>query len=408
MGLGYSVYVYDRNPSAIADFDASWRKGSGGEIAECCQVIITCVTDAEAVEDVLIGDRGVITRARTGQLIIDTTTSAPATTLYVASKLAPLGVDIIDAPVSRGVPAAEAGTMSIMAGGESKATRKAMPILRSIGTDIILTGELGTGHIAKAMNMMVLGVNLLVAVELMTLVPRDYDSRREALTSINESDGRSFVTENHFEKYVITDTPRSGFTLALMLKDIGIATSIGVDSDVSTPFGSRVKCIYELATKHGRKEADNMEIVRYIEGLSPIIPTSFPTPKEGFLSKVSKIMEFAGLLATVEAMLVGDKAGISNTELLRVINVSSGRSCASEKLENVLLASEDPARYGTPTDGTIVAAYNACAEIINATRFTYKPMLIGSLIMDFLAVARARGIDNTSYADMKTLLESVA
>lgn len=406
ISLGHDVYVYDINPTTLTEFDPAKRGTSGAEIAARCDVILTCVTDAAAVRDVLLGKDGVITRGRPGQLVVDTTTSAPGTTRAVGESLSCIGVDFIDAPVSRGVPAADAGTLSVMVGGPEAVVDRAMPILRSIGTDIIWTGTLGMGHLAKALNMLVLAANLMVAAEVTSLVPHTYQSRRKLLSAINGSTARTFVTENHFEKYVLTESLNSGFTFALMRKDITIATDVGSELDVATPFGSRVKNIYEMAAHHGLGSKDNMEIVPYIGALTPAVNT-VAYFDETFIDDIKKLLESVAACVTVEATLIASAAGLSSTQLLHVINASSGRSEISAGLEEVLEHNRKDGSSISAGGTPMKDLHNSCERVMRVARMVHKPMLFSSLMMDFISIATGRGISNTSYNNLVRLFQAI-
>lgn len=270
LAQGYEVSVFDIDADKTASILGAYPCASPAELASRSTVIITCVTNSQAVEKALLGDDGVITTVRPHSIVIEMTTSTPTTTRQVAAKLEPKGVQVIDAPVSRGVPAAEDGTLSIMVGGNEHVLNTCLPILEVLGTDIIHVGELGSGHVVKAVNMMMLGANLIAAAEIIALGVKAGLSRQTILDVMNVSSGESFMTSNHYPKYVMSERFDSKFSLELMLKDIRVGTQIAHEIGVPALMASRVEELYVAASKDGLGTKDNMTIVPWLETLMSV------------------------------------------------------------------------------------------------------------------------------------------
>lgn len=369
---------------------------SPAAVAAQSSTVITCVTDAAAVERALLGPGGVVARALPGTVVIETTTSTPSTTRGVAAALAGRGVSVIDAPVSRGVPAAEAGTLSIMVGGDDDAIDRCLPVLAMLGTDIVRTGGLGTGHIAKAMNMMVLGINLLAAAEIMTLGRRLGLGMEELIRRINAGPGESFMTSNHVPKYILTERYDSTFTLGLMLKDVRVATRIAHDLGIASLYGTRVEEVYALAAGHGMAPGDNTRIVPFIADLAiadlaiadpaisdPAAGEAAGTADDG-VAALEGLLAATTLLGTLEACLIGARAGLAPEALIAVLNVSSGRSRLSEAVFPRHLLS------GRFDSGISLRRWGRAARTAAAAaRDRGVPLLVSGLTPDLLAVAAA-------------------
>lgn len=266
---GDEVFVYDidsakMKPHAEIGIHAM---SSSAEVARMSDFIITCVVDPKSVEEAVLGKNGVMEGARAGTVLIETTSSSPFTTRKIAEKLKEKNVDVIDAPVSRGVPAAENGTLSIMVGGDEEVLQKCLPVLRKLGTDIFHVGGLGAGHVVKALNMLLLGAHLIAAAEVVALGIKQGLDPRNILEVINVSSGENFMTSNHFLKYVLPKTYDSKFTVDLMLKDIRIGTEIARELGLPSISFSRVEEIYTMAAAHGLGAEDNTKLVPFIESL---------------------------------------------------------------------------------------------------------------------------------------------
>jgi 2-hydroxy-3-oxopropionate reductase len=171
---GFTVTVWARRADAIAPLvEAGAIAGeSAAHVASSSDIVMTMVTDTRAVEEVLLGERGVASGARPGLLVIDHSTIDPAATKRIAGELQTRGIDMLDAPVSGGDAAAEAGTLAIMVGGSAAALERATPALSCYGKSIVHIGPNGAGQVAKACNQICTIVNQLGAAEAMLLAER--------------------------------------------------------------------------------------------------------------------------------------------------------------------------------------------------------------------------------------------
>lgn len=171
---GHAVSVWARRPEAAQPLVAAGATAaeSAQHLAETSDVIVTMVTDTRAVEQVVLGEHGIARGVRPNSLMIDHSTIDPAGARRIASELHARGVEMLDAPVSGGCAAAEAGTLVVMAGGSSAALERATPLLSSYAKTIVHIGANGAGQVAKACNQVCTIVNMLGAAEAMLLAER--------------------------------------------------------------------------------------------------------------------------------------------------------------------------------------------------------------------------------------------
>jgi 2-hydroxy-3-oxopropionate reductase len=171
---GHSVTVWARRSEQAAPLVAIGARAgaSPADVASQSAITMTMVTDTRAVEDVMLGDQGVVGGARPGTLAIDHSTIAPDAARRIAAALAASGVDMLDAPVSGGAAAADAGTLAIMIGGSEAAVERATPVLACYARTIVHVGASGAGQVAKACNQICTIVNQLGAAEAMLLAER--------------------------------------------------------------------------------------------------------------------------------------------------------------------------------------------------------------------------------------------
>ncbi|SDL62692.1 3-hydroxyisobutyrate dehydrogenase [Modicisalibacter muralis] len=328
---GYRVVIHDIDPAAMEGIPGALPVDSAAAVARDCDLVITCVTDHHSVRDVVIGRGGILEAVRPEHLVIETTTSTPATTREVTAALRGHGADLVDAPVSRGVPAAEKGTLSIMLGGDEAPRERAQPVLQQLGTEIIATGEVGTGHIAKAMNMMVMAVNFTATMELMHVADSHGISREKSIARFASGPARSFVLDHHWPRYILPATYDSGFTLGLMWKDLRIASEIAVGSGQAPLLGERVTSLYRWAATAGMAESDNTQLVKFTDEIRTPRPSGQhrSIEAESLLECLEKALFAAVYLGTLEALAVARAAGLEPERLLAVLNASSGGSAVS-------------------------------------------------------------------------------
>jgi 2-hydroxy-3-oxopropionate reductase len=171
---GYPVTVWARRPDAMMPLVASGASAGASiaDVAAGSDIVVTMVTDTRAVEDVVLGAHGVATGARPGSLVIDHSTIDPRGSRRIASALQARGIDMLDAPVSGGRIAADAGTLSIMIGGSKPMVDRASPVLSCYAKTIVHIGPSGAGQVAKACNQICVIVNQHAAAEAMVLAQR--------------------------------------------------------------------------------------------------------------------------------------------------------------------------------------------------------------------------------------------
>jgi 2-hydroxy-3-oxopropionate reductase len=185
---GYVMTVWARRHETMTPLvDAGAAAGeSASHVASASDIVITMVTDTRDVEEVVLGKDGIGSGAWPGSLVVDHSTIAPAAARRIASELRARGVEMLDAPVSGGSAAAQAGTLAVMAGGSKAAFERAHPVLSCYAKGLFHIGPSGAGQVAKACNQICTIVNQLGAAEAMLLAERagvDADAVKDALMS---------------------------------------------------------------------------------------------------------------------------------------------------------------------------------------------------------------------------------
>ena len=232
------------------------------EAAVDAEALVTMLPDGDAVREAVLE---ALPALRAGAVVVDMSSSDPAATRALATALHAKGMKIVDAPVSGAVAGAKEGTLAIMIGGEEEVVRKVFPILEKLGNQIFHVGPLGAGHAVKALNNYLGAAGTLAGFEVL-LVARAFGlDPKPMLEAINVSTGRNYTTERKIPLQVLTGAFASGFKLALMAKDVGIAAGLARDLGVATPYLRETLKLWRAAQKQLPAEADHTEIFHFLE-----------------------------------------------------------------------------------------------------------------------------------------------
>ncbi|GAA0326300.1 2-hydroxy-3-oxopropionate reductase [Bacillus carboniphilus] len=241
------------------------RAVSPEALAEQCDIILTSLPNSAIVENVVFGESGLLGGVREGAILIELSSSTPSTTERVGSALQKKGAYMIDAPVSRGAGAAANGTLSIMVGGDVEVIDSCRFILDQLGTDILHTGKLGTGHAMKALNNLLNATNLIAACEGLVIAHKEGVKPENFTEAINNSSGASHITTVRFPKYFLNRAFNSNFTLGLMYKDCSIALEMAQKMGTPMLFTSLTQQVYAMGMSKGMANEDNTRILEVIE-----------------------------------------------------------------------------------------------------------------------------------------------
>ena len=268
---GYPLAVADAVPTAVQRFRGNLPGHAKVEapanlkaIGESCRVVITMLPEGNIVRNVLLGDNGVASGARSGTIVIDMTSASPVGTRALVKDLAAKGITLVDAPVSGGVGRAIDGKLAIMAGGDTDVLDRCQPILDTMG-QTFRTGPASSGHAMKALNNYLSAGALAMAAEAVLAGERFGLDPKLMIDIFNASTGRNTATDNKYPKFVLNRKFDSGFFLGLMAKDLRLALELAEDSGTPVELLKPVVEMWSQAEKELGFKADNTEIVKYLE-----------------------------------------------------------------------------------------------------------------------------------------------
>ena len=235
---GFDVAVCDAAPTRAAQFASEVGGHAAADAAEAARGADCVVTMLPTSAQVAEAAAAMAEALAPGALLIDMTSGQPGRTREIAATLAAKGVQMVDCPVSGGVPRAKTGELAIMAGGDDAALDRAEPVLRAMGTSVHRCGGIGAGQAMKALNNLVSAGGFLIAVEALLMGQRFGLDAGLMVDVLNASTGMNNSTQKKMRQFVLSRRFDAGFGLDLMVKDLSIALEVGRDTATPTPFAA--------------------------------------------------------------------------------------------------------------------------------------------------------------------------
>jgi 3-hydroxyisobutyrate dehydrogenase len=253
---GCQLAGFDLNPEVAAKFldDKGFQfVSSPAQAIQDANLTILMLPDSTIVDALLWGSNGsagIATQLRKNSYLIDMSSSSPISSKENNQKLEKLGIKFVDAPVSGGVKKAMNGSLAIIVGGKKEYFGEIHPLLECMGKSIVHVGDAGAAHAVKALNNYVSAAGLIAASEALNAANKFGLDPHVVNQVFNASTGRNNTTENKVENFMLNDAFNSGFSLALMRKDVQIALN----------FIENMHCYASLAKQCvlTAKEADEM------------------------------------------------------------------------------------------------------------------------------------------------------
>ena len=266
---GYTVCVYNRTRAkaeALLTEGATWRDCPAA-LAKDVDVVISIVSDSPDVESVYLGPHGVCDTLRNGMLCIDMTTIAPEVTRTIAGEVRKRGSSFVDAPVSGGKTGAEAGTLSIMVGGDSRDIARAEPIFDVLGKLTVHCGPVGNGQLTKLCNQLLCGLNLLGVCEAVIFAKRVGLDPGTMLEAVSKGAAGSWTLDNLGPRMLVRDFAPM-FMIDLQQKDLRIALSTALGSGIPLPGTSLVSQLLTANQAAGEGREGTQAMVKTLERLA--------------------------------------------------------------------------------------------------------------------------------------------
>ncbi len=254
---GFRLRSYDPNGKGNCS--------SAAEAARSADVLITMVPDGKAVRKAVLA---ALPGLKPGAIVIDMSSSDPATTRELGAQLKKKGIHMLDSPVSGAKAKAADGTLALMVGGDAALLERVRPVLSAMGTEIFHTGGLGSGHATKALNNYLGAAGTVAGMEALLIGTKFGLDPKTLIDVINASTGKNSTTERKIPQQVFTKAFASGFAHALMTKDVGIANGIARGAGVKAPYLENTAKLWKTSLSRLPAGADHTEIYHYLKSLS--------------------------------------------------------------------------------------------------------------------------------------------
>ncbi len=267
---GYSVIAHDLAADRV---DALVRKGAKKAgtlkaLTEQSDLVITMVPDSPDVEAAILGTGGVAEHARAGQVVIDMSTVAPATSRKVAQALAARGAGFLDAPVSGGPQGAEQAALTIMVGGSAEDLERCRPVLERLGRKITHMGAVGAGETAKLCNQILIAANMQAVCEGLLVAAKAGLDLPRLIDALMEGSAGSFMLRYIGDRVLARDFS-PGFKVALEQKDLRLCLQLAEELMVPVPGTAMVQQLFRSREAAGGSEVEgNQALFKVYESLA--------------------------------------------------------------------------------------------------------------------------------------------
>ncbi len=268
---GYELVVMDRVAAVTQELAAAGAEvvDSPKAVAAKTDIIITMLPNSPQVQEVVLGEGGIIEGARPGTVVIDMSSIAPLVSRQIAVILAEKGVELLDAPVSGGEPKAIDGTLSVMVGGKTEVFEQCYDIMKTMAGSVVRAGETGAGNITKLANQIIVALNIAAMSEALVLATKAgvepelvYNAIRGGLAGSTVLDAKApLVMDRKFDP---------GFRISLHMKDLANVLETSHEIGVPLPLTAAVMEIMQALKVDEMDGLDHGGLIRYYEKLAKV------------------------------------------------------------------------------------------------------------------------------------------
>ena len=268
---GFPLVVHNRSRAAVHELvaEGALEAFSPAEVAAQVDVVFTNLPDSPDVELVALGAQGVIESGRPGLIFVDNSTIKPATSRFIASKLAEKGVECLDAPVSGGDIGARQGTLAIMVGGPASALEVVRPVFQAMGKTITHVGEAGAGQIAKAANQIMVAAQMVAMGELLVFARKAGADPQKVIEAIKGGAAQCWTLDVKPPRlFAGNRTP--GFKAHMQAKDLNIILETARQYGIPLPSAALDAQLFNAMLEMNMGELDNSAVLGVLEKLAGV------------------------------------------------------------------------------------------------------------------------------------------
>jgi 2-hydroxy-3-oxopropionate reductase len=268
LAAGHQLFVHTRSrvPVALAEGGATICTQARG-VAERADIVFVMVPDTPDVEQVLFAEQGVAAGLARGKTVVDCSSIDPIATRGFAARIAELGCDYLDAPVSGGEVGAKAATLSIMVGGTEQAFARVQPLLALMGKNITHVGAVGDGQVCKVANQIIVALNIAAVAEALVFAGKAGADPARVRQALMGGFASSRVLEVHGER-MLKRTFAPGFRISLHQKDLNLALQGARSIGAALPQTAIAAQLMQSCAALGLAQSDHSALVRALENMA--------------------------------------------------------------------------------------------------------------------------------------------
>jgi 3-hydroxyisobutyrate dehydrogenase len=269
LAAGYALTVWNRSRDKLAPLTAKGAHAadSPAAVARAADIVMLCVTDQHAAEEVLFGAEGVAAGGTAGKLVVDFSSIAPAAARAFAERLErECGMGLVDAPVSGGTVGAEQGTLAIMAGGRPEHIERARPVVAHLAQRFTRMGDAGAGQVTKLCNQVIVGCLFPVIAEAVRLAEAAGVDANALPQALKGGFADSLPLQVFGARMAARQFAPPLGAVSIMLKDLENAAAVAKDARVPLPMARTAAELYRLLVAQGRGEQEPSVLVDLLAG----------------------------------------------------------------------------------------------------------------------------------------------
>ena len=263
----FDLTVHNRSQGKVQELAKAGAHAaqSVAEVTKAAEIVLACLPDIATVEEIFLGEDGIITNARWGQVLVDHSTVGIATSKAIAAAAADKGAMFLDAPISGGTERATNGTLTIMVGGPDEAYERALPVFEAMGTMVRHIGPTGTGTVVKLVNQLLVGIHQVAAAEAMLLGAKSGADPELVFEVVNSGWGQSFMLARNAPVMLDRDFAGLRTQIKLFVKDLGLIQELAQELKTPIPGGDLAYRLFKQAAEWGLDNMDGAAIVLPME-----------------------------------------------------------------------------------------------------------------------------------------------
>ena len=335
LARSHDLMVIDRNPAAVQALVAQGARAadSAAELARECDIILMCLPRTSDVRDALFLRGGLTEGLSAGKLVIDQTSGNPSQTAKIAADLAKKGVLMMDAPVSGGIPAAQAGKVTIIASGSDDAWRLAEPVLRAMTEKVFLCSDrVGDGQALKLVNNAIGAGYRMATLELVALGRKAGLGLPQIVAALNTGPAANFTSRNMLQG-LVEGRSTTNFALSLMVKDLNEALALGLAASAPMPMTAGARALMQMGLHLIGESAKLDDVIPLTEKLADVTFLGDQSKaNKALLAQIELASVVCNLIAVSECIAMGRRYGLRAPEMAQILAVGSAWSAVSEDI----------------------------------------------------------------------------